>query len=148
MSQKIFSPRQGIPGSAVGFKSMDDVHSFNNSTIRRKGFVIRTGTGNNLVPIQLPGTSKFLLGLLLLDTSGDGFNVCNLVINNDSRIEQVSTSSLCRVLPSTTGPAVASVNAYDEEYFPVPTPLSGNDTITLELVVRTAGEVYITIYYI
>lgn len=147
MSKEIFSRRQNIPGSAVGFQNMNQVHSFNNEAMRRKGFFIRTGTGNNLIPIQLPGTAKFLIGLVLLDSTGDIANLCNLVINNDTRIEQVSTSSLSRVLPFFGG-GQASTNAYAEEYFPVLAPLSGNDTITLELVVRTAGETAITFYYI
>jgi len=142
------APGTTIPGAGIGVRSMDDVHRFNNEQIRRKGFSLRGGVGANLLDIKLPGSARFLCGLLVFDTTGDPANIMSLIINNDTRIEQVSTSSVVRVMPNFADLTVPFSNSFDEEFFPMPCLLSGNDAISMEWNLRTGGEIYVTFYYI
>lgn len=140
--------RQTVPGAAVGFDNMNQVQQFNRGAMRRKGFLLRGAQGNNVLKIELPGTAKFLLGLLIYDDSGQPLNTVNLMINNDVVIEQVSTSSLCRLYPNVADPTAALAHAFDDEFFPVYAPLSGNDSITLEMNLLVGSTNQITFYYI
>lgn len=143
------APGTTIPGASLGVTDMRQVHEFNGRQLRRKGFTVRTGQGANTLKIELPGTARLLLGLNVLDMSGDPANVCNFIINNDSRIEQTSLNSISRVVLNPVGLGMAFANALGcSEYFELLALLSGNDSITMEMTITTAAPVYVTIYYI
>jgi len=147
--KNIYANRQTVPGAALGVENMGQVHDFNLKQLRRRGFFTRTVVGQNNINIQLSGTAKLLCGILVFDDSGDPRNVLSLTINNDTRIEQVSNSSLTRIFVNgTPGPATFGVGPYCEEYFPVPALLSGNDSITVEYNAITGSNLYLTFYYI
>lgn len=142
-------PGTTIPGASVGIKNMEEVHEFNNKQIRRKGFYIATGVGNNLLDIKLPGSARYMLGFNLHDVSGGQANFCDLIINNDSRIESVPVAMLSRYIINPVGLGMAYTGALGcSEYFDCPTLLSGNDSITMEFNIATAGVIFVTFFYI
>lgn len=143
--------RVQLPGAALGVQSMKQVHEFNTQQIRRRGFFFRAAIGMNTFNIQLSGNANFLCGILIFDETGEPQNNLTLTINNDQRIEQVSCSSLCRIWERPAGlpeDHTFGINPYDEEFFPVPTLLSGQDAITLEYNCTVGTNLFVTFYYI
>jgi hypothetical protein len=150
MKRNLIMPnRQIVPGHALGVENMNEVHQFNIRQMRRKGFAQRTVVGQNNINIQLSGTAKLLCGILAYDTAMDPANNLTLTINNDERIESVSSSSLCRIWEGPAlGVEVYGLNPFDEEYFEVGALLSGNDSINVSYNAATGGDLYLTFYYI
>lgn len=131
-----------LPGD---FPTVELLQMFNNGQIRRKGFNTSFNQGANSLKISLPGSSKLFLGVNIYDTSNDPANVYSLLINGDSRIEEVSYFHLSR----TIGLAGAQSSPYTgNEFFKVFAPVSGDDSITLKWTANTAGALFLTCYYV
>lgn len=143
MRNSQFSTTPELPGD---FNTVELLQKFNNGQIRRKGFNQNIEIGSNEIKIQLPGSTKLLLGINIFDTSGDPANNASLLVNGDSRIEEVSIFHLTRVINAGGSPAVAPFTG--NEFFKVFCPLSGNDTTSLKIQCNTAGFVFICVYYV
>lgn len=135
--------RSTIPGGALGMTDAQ-MKNFNIAQKRTKGFLFAAGVGVTTPQgIQLTGTAKFLLGINVLDDSGDITNQLSLSINNDTIIEATSWVQLSNL---TNGVGFGS--SFDKEFVEYPRPLQGNDSINIAYQATTAGNVIITFYFI
>lgn len=148
MNRNQYSLRQTIPGVEMGITSMSQLHKINDKLLRRRGFFFRPGVGQNTFNIQLSGKADLLCGFLVFDESSDPQNNITITINNDVRVEQVSCSSVCRIWERPINDSTFGINPYDEEFFPLIAPLSGNDSITIEYNAVTGTNLFITFYYL
>jgi len=149
---QIYNKRVTVPGQQLGIKTMDQLHKYNNLQLYRKGFTERTSVGQNTINIQLSGTAKFLLGIMIYDTAHDPLNILTLNINNDTIIEAVSWVHLTRIFEGTTvgpGLGIYSCAPYSsDEFFRLDAPLSGNDSINVVYQATTGGILSMVFYYL
>jgi len=133
----------------MGRKGMtiQQVRSFIKKQKRMKGFEFSAPTGNSTFNIQLAGNAKLFLGLVLFGVPNlatypnwnNFFDVTSmqLTINNDIMIEQLNPNFLTQQFTN-------------EEYYYLPRPLNGQDTITMNFSNTGAlvEVVNVGIYYI
>lgn len=135
-----------FPGMQTGkMKSVDEVRDLIKKQRRVKGYKFNVAAGTTVQNLQLSGTARILLGIQLIpiaagtDTYIQGFQqIDNVVfkVNNEIVIESLHPNFLTNY-------------ANDEEFCPVPRPLSGTDEITLQFTNPGLTEVCaVAIYYI
>jgi hypothetical protein len=135
-----------FPGMQTGkMKSVDEVRDLIKKQRRVKGFTFSVPNGQSQQNLQISGTARILLGIQLLpvapgtDTYIQGFQTISNVsfkVNNEIIIESLH-------------PNFVTNYANDEEFMPIPRPLSGTDEITISFTNSGATEVCaIAIYYI
>ena len=135
-----------FPGMQTGkMKSVDDVRDLIKKQRRVKGFQFSVPNGQSQQNLQISGTARILLGIQLLpvnpgtDTFIQGFqSISNISfkVNNEIIIESLN-------------PTFVTNYSNDEEFMPIPRPLSGTDQITINFTNSGATEVCaIAIYYI
>ena len=133
-----------FPGTQTG-KSMDQVRDLIKKQRRLKGYTFNVANGQSQYDLQLSGTARILLGIQLIpiapgtDTYIQGFQSISQVsfkVNNEIIIESMHPNFLTNY-------------SNDEEYCPIPRPLSGTDQITISFTNSGATEVCaIAVYYI
>lgn len=133
-----------FPGMQTG-KSMDQVRDLIKKQRRLKGYTFNVANGQSQYNLQLSGTAKILLGIQLIpiapgtDTYIQGFQSISQVsfkVNNEIIIESMHPNFLTNY-------------SNDEEFCPIPRPLSGTDEITISFTNSGATEVCaIAVYYI
>lgn len=132
---------RNFPGQQRG-ASVSEVRDVVKKQIRIKGYNYNVPTGNTPFPIQLTGDARKFLGLMLnpIKTTFTSQLVeiasCTFKINNEIIIEDLNPNFL---------------NGWNnnQEFFPLPRPLSGTDQITIEFKNPGATEqVAIALYYI
>jgi hypothetical protein len=126
-------------------KSVDEVRDLIKKQRRVKGFTFSVPNGQSQQNLQISGTARILLGIQLLpvapgtDTYIQGFQTISNVsfkVNNEIIIESLH-------------PNFVTNYSNDEEFMPIPRPLSGTDEITISFTNSGATEVCaIAIYYI
>jgi hypothetical protein len=135
-------------GSKLGL-NVEQVRSFIKRQKRLKGFSFNVPTGSSSFNIELSGTAKIFLGLAMYarptGSEGNTFECCapftqietmQLTINNEIVIDQLD-------------PNFVSFALQDNEYYYLPRPLSGTDTITFNFVNPGVTEIArLVIYYI
>jgi hypothetical protein len=135
-----------FPGLQTGkMKSVDEVRDLIKKQRRVKGFQFSVPNGQSQQNLQISGTARILLGIQLLpvnpgtDTFIQGFqSISNISfkVNNEIIIESLN-------------PTFVTNYSNDEEFMPIPRPLSGTDQITINFTNSGATEVCaIAIYYI
>ena len=135
-----------FPGMQTGkMKSVDEVRYLIKKQRRVKGFQFSVPNGQSQQNLQISGTARILLGIQLLpvnpgtDTFIQGFqSISNISfkVNNEIIIESLN-------------PTFVTNYSNDEEFMPIPRPLSGTDQITINFTNSGATEVCaIAIYYI
>jgi hypothetical protein len=135
-----------FPGMQTGkMKSVDEVRDLIKKQRRVKGFQFSVPNGQSQQNLQISGTARILLGIQLLpvnpgtDTFIQGFqSISNISfkVNNEIIIESLN-------------PTFVTNYSNDEEFMPIPRPLSGTDQITINFTNSGATEVCaIAIYYI
>jgi len=135
-----------FPGMQTGkMKSVDEVRDLIKKQRRVKGFTFSVPNGQSQQNLQISGTARILLGIQLLpvapgtDTYIQGFQTISNVsfkVNNEIIIESLH-------------PNFVTNYSNDEEFMPIPRPLSGTDEITISFTNSGATEVCaIAIYYI
>ena len=135
-----------FPGLQTGkMKSVDEVRDLIKKQRRVKGFQFSIPNGQSQQNLQISGTARILLGIQLLpvnpgtDTFIQGFqSISNISfkVNNEIIIESLN-------------PTFVTNYSNDEEFMPIPRPLSGTDQITINFTNSGATEVCaIAIYYI
>jgi len=135
-----------FPGLQTGkMKSVDEVRDLIKKQRRVKGFQFSVPNGQSQQNLQISGTSRILLGIQLLpvnpgtDTFIQGFqSISNISfkVNNEIIIESLN-------------PTFVTNYSNDEEFMPIPRPLSGTDQITINFTNSGGTEVCaIAIYYI
>lgn len=135
-----------FPGMQTGkMKSVDEVRDLIKKQRRVKGFQFSVPNGQSQQNLQISGTARILLGIQLLpvnpgtDTFIQGFqSISNISfkVNNEIIIESLN-------------PTFVTNYSNDEEFMPIPRPLSGTDQITINFTNSGVTEVCaIAIYYI
>lgn len=135
-----------FPGMQTGkMKSVDEVRDLIKKQRRVKGFTFSVPNGQSQQNLQISGTARILLGIQLLpvapgtDTYIQGFQTISNVsfkVNNEIIIESLH-------------PNFVTNYSNDEEFMPIPRPLSGTDEITISFTNSGATEICaIAIYYI
>ena len=133
-----------FPGTQTG-KSMDQVRDLIKKQRRLKGYTFNVANGQSQYDLQLSGTARILLGIQLIpiapgtDTYIQGFQSISQIsfkVNNEIIIESMHPNFLTNY-------------SNDEEFCPIPRPLSGTDQITISFTNSGATEVCaIAVYYI
>jgi len=133
-----------FPGTQTGLK-MDQVRDLIKKQRRVKGYTFNVANGQSQQDLQLSGTARILLGIQLIpiipgnDTYIQGFQEISLVsfkVNNEIIIESLHPNFLTNY-------------SNDEEFCPIPRPLSGTDQITISFTNPGLTETCaIAIYYI
>ena len=135
-----------FPGLQTGkLKSVDAVRELIKKQRRVKGYTFQVANGQTQQNLQLSGTARILLGIQLIpinagtDTYIQGFQQINLVsfkVNNEIIIESLHPNFLTNY-------------SNDEEFCPIPRPLSGTDEITISFTNSGVTETCaIAVYYI
>jgi hypothetical protein len=135
-----------FPGLQTGkLKSVDAVRELIKKQRRVKGYTFQVVNGQTQQNLQLSGTARILLGIQLIpinagtDTYIQGFQQINLVsfkVNNEIIIESLHPNFLTNY-------------SNDEEFCPIPRPLSGTDEITISFTNSGLTETCaIAVYYI
>ena len=135
-----------FPGLQTGkLKSVDAVRELIKKQRRVKGYTFQVANGQTQQNLQLSGTARILLGIQLIpinagtDTYIQGFQEINLVsfkVNNEIIIESLHPNFLTNY-------------SNDEEFCPIPRPLSGTDEITISFTNSGVTETCaIAVYYI
>jgi hypothetical protein len=135
-----------FPGLQTGkMKNVDEVRDLIKKQRRVKGFQFSVPNGQSQQNLQISGTARILLGIQLLpvnpgtDTFIQGFqSISNISfkVNNEIIIESLN-------------PTFVTNYSNDEEFMPIPRPLSGTDQITINFTNSGNTEVCaIAIYYI
>jgi len=135
-----------FPGLQTGkMTSVDQVRDLIKKQRRVKGYSFNVPNGQSQQNLQISGTARILLGIQLLpvapgtDTYIQGFqNITNISfkVNNEIILESIH-------------PNFVTNYANDEEFMPIPRPLSGSDEVTISFTNSGATEICaIAIYYI
>jgi hypothetical protein len=135
-----------FPGLQTGkLKSVDAVRELIKKQRRVKGYTFQVANGQTQQNLQLSGTARILLGIQLIpinagtDTYIQGFQEISLVsfkVNNEIIIESLHPNFLTNY-------------SNDEEFCPIPRPLSGTDEITISFTNSGVTETCaIAVYYI
>lgn len=122
------------PGATV-----EEIRALVKKQIRVKGFAITVDTGTTPFDINLAGNAKMFMGFALgnaEDPVDQWAEQVNLMINNELIIQE-------------THPLFFSNLFMDDEYYYIPRPLSGSDSITMTFENTLASQTfYLAVYYI
>jgi len=136
----------GFPGTRMNKNiSVEEVRSFIKRQKRLKGFTFTVPTGSSSFNIDLSGTAKIFLGIAAYSRDREAVTCCQpfqqietmqLTINNEIVIDQLD-------------PNFVSFALQDNEYYYLPRPLNGTDTITFNFINPGAAENFrLVVYYI
>jgi hypothetical protein len=135
-----------FPGMQTGkMKSVDEVRDLIKKQRRVKGFQFSVPNGQSQQNLQISGTARILLGIQLLpvDPGTDTF------IQGFQRISNISFKVNNEIIIESLNPTFVTNYSNDEEFMPIPRPLSGTDQITINFTNSGATEICaIAIYYI
>ena len=128
----------GIPNSAgTTSKMIETIRKFIKQQKRARGYFYNLVDGaNNGLNVELSGTAKFMLGLALNKASIQaGQLTITLKVNNEVIFQDLDGTFL-------------SEEYTDDEYYYFPRPLSGQDSIILDIQSSGAQDVAFAWYYI
>ena len=135
-----------FPGMQTGkMKSVDEVRDLIKKQRRVKGFTFSVPNGQSQQNLQISGTARILLGIQLLPVAAG----TDTYIQGFQRISNVSFKVNNEIIIESLHPNFVTNYSNDEEFMPIPRPLSGTDEITISFINSGATEVCaIAIYYI
>lgn len=133
-----------FPGTQTG-KSMDQVRDLIKKQRRIKGYTFNVANGQSQFNLQLSGTARILLGIQLIPVAPG----TDTYIQGFQSISQVSFKVNNEIIIESMHPNFLTNYSNDEEFCPIPRPLSGTDEITISFTNSGATEVCaIAVYYI
>jgi len=129
-------------GQQLGTVSIEKIRAFIKRQKRLKGYNYSATVGTSSFDLNLSGTARLLLGIAVLPadplaTSFEQISAMQFTVNNEIVIDTLNPNFLTNKLNN-------------NEYYFIPRPLSGTDTLTLKFV-NTGGEVEginVVLYYI
>jgi hypothetical protein len=135
-----------FPGMQTGkMKSVDEVRDLIKKQRRVKGFQFSVPNGQSQQNLQISGTARILLGIQLLPVNPG----TDTFIQGFQRISNISFKVNNEIIIESLNPTFVTNYSNDEEFMPIPRPLSGTDQITISFTNSGATEVCaIAIYYI
>jgi len=135
-----------FPGMQTGkMKSVDEVRDLIKKQRRVKGFTFSVPNGQSQQNLQISGTARILLGIQLLPVAPG----TDTYIQGFQRISNVSFKVNNEIIIESLHPNFVTNYSNDEEFMPIPRPLSGTDEITISFTNSGLTEVCaIAIYYI
>jgi hypothetical protein len=135
-----------FPGMQTGkMKSVDEVRDLIKKQRRVKGFTFSVPNGQSQQNLQISGTARILLGIQLLPVAAG----TDTYIQGFQRISNVSFKVNNEIIIESLHPNFVTNYSNDEEFMPIPRPLSGTDEITISFTNSGITEVCaIAIYYI
>lgn len=142
-SQGLNAPQ--FPGQQVKGLSIEQIRTLIKKQNRIKGYAWSVGTGTNSFNIQLSGTARILLGLVLIPREIN----TQVAIRGFQHITGVSLSINNELVIESLDPNFLGNFFNTDEYYYLPRPLSGTDQITITFTNPGATElVSMGIYYI
>jgi hypothetical protein len=133
-----------FPGMQTG-ASIDQVRDYIKQQRRVKGYVFNVTSGQTQQNLQLSGTARHLLGILLIPIQPGTDNF----IRGFQRITEIGFKVNNEIILETLNPTFLTNFANDNEYISIPRPLSGTDQITISFNNPGATETCaIALYYI
>jgi hypothetical protein len=135
-----------FPGMQTGkMKSVDEVRDLIKKQRRVKGFQFSVPNGQSQQNLQISGTARILLGIQLLPVNAG----TDTFIQGFQRISNISFKVNNEIIIESLNPTFVTNYSNDEEFMPIPRPLSGTDQITINFTNSGATEICaIAIYYI
>ena len=133
-----------------GVPSIESIRKLISRQKKIKGYTFEVPTGNSQFNIELPGIARVFLGLVMYGANRpepDDVKLCcetfvnidsmQFIINNELIIDQLD-------------PNFISFGLMDTEYYFIPRPLSGQDTITITFTNNGAlsETTKLAVYYI
>ena len=133
-----------FPGTQTGLK-MDQVRDLIKKQRRVKGYTFSVANGQSQQNLQLSGTARILLGIQLIPVNPG----TDTYIQGFQSISEVSFKVNNEIIVESLHPNFLTNYSNDEEFCPIPRPLSGTDQITISFTNSGATEVCgIAVYYI
>jgi hypothetical protein len=139
----------GFPGTRMAKNiSVEDVRSFIKRQKRLKGFSFTVPTGSSSFNIDLSGTAKIFLGIAAYSRDKDGTSTTDCC-QPFQQIETVQLTINNEIVIDQLDPNFVSFALQDNEYYYLPRPLNGTDTITFNFTNPGAAENFkLVVYYI
>ena len=131
-----------FPGQQVKGLGIDQIRTLIKKQIRMKGFSFNVVTGNTTQNIQLSGTARILMGLVLVPREITGVPVTGF-----SQIGSVSFKVNNEIIIENADPNFLTTLLMNDEYYYLPRPLSGTDEITLSFTNPLVAEVCNVLFY-
>lgn len=140
MPKKFIPVRGAMPATNFKNSNQSEIQAFNKSQIYFKGFNFGLSAGaNEIANVNLGGACRRLYGITVYvqsDKTGDD-DLFSLQINQEQIIDRVLWRSFC---PTLVG------NNSGSQFFAIPRPLTGSDTVNIVWNATTAKKVYINFY--
>ncbi len=135
-----------FPGLQTGkMKSVDEVRDLIKKQRRVKGFSFNVPNGQSQQNLQISGTARILLGIQLIPVAAG----TDTYIQGFQRISNVSFKVNNEIIIESLHPNFVTNYSNDDEFMPIPRPLSGTDEITISFTNSGVTETCaIAIYYI
>jgi hypothetical protein len=134
-----------FPGQQVKGLSIENIRTLIKKQNRIKGYSWSVATGTNSFNIQLSGSARILLGLVLIPRESN----TQVAIRGFQHVTGVSLSINNELVIESLDPNFLSNFFNTDEYYYLPRPLSGTDQITITFTNPGATEaVSLGIYYI
>ncbi len=135
-----------FPGMQTGkMKSVDEVRDLIKKQRRVKGYSFNVPNGQSQQNLQISGTARILLGIQLLPVAPG----TDTYIQGFQRITNISFKVNNEIILESIHPNFVTNYANDEEFMPIPRPLSGSDEVTISFTNSGVTETCaIAIYYI
>jgi hypothetical protein len=133
-----------FPGQQFG-ASVEQVRDYIKRQRRVKGYLFNVTAGQTQQNLTLSGTAKQLLGIQLIPIKAGA----DTYIQGFQQITEIGFKVNNEIIIETLHPNFLTNYSNDEEFCPIPRPLSGSDQITINFNNPGATETCgIAIYYI
>jgi len=133
-----------FPGMQTG-ASLNQVRDYIKQQRRVKGYTFNVTSGQTQQNLQLSGTARQLLGILLIPINPGTDNF----IQGFQDITEISFKVNNEIILESLNPTFLTNFANDNEFISIPRPLSGTDQITISFNNPGATETCaIALYYI
>ncbi len=129
-------------GLQSGKLDIKDVRKLIQQSKKTRGYTFQVATGTSTFNLQLNGTARIWLGFSLLPVVRD---VGNLDLTTFPQEFNLNINNL--IICDQTHPAFYTQLLMDEEYYKIPTPLSGTDIITVTWENAGAAQDWVMIAY-
>jgi hypothetical protein len=135
-----------FPGMQTGkMTSVDQVRDLIKKQRRVKGYSFNVPNGQSQQNLQISGTARILLGIQLIPVAPG----TDTYIQGFQRITNISFKVNNEIILESIHPNFVTNYANDEEFMPIPRPLSGSDEVTISFTNSGVTETCaIAIYYI
>jgi hypothetical protein len=135
-----------FPGLQTGkMQTVDQVRDLIKKQRRVKGYSFNVPNGQSQQNLQISGTARILLGIQLIPVAPG----TDTYIQGFQRITNISFKVNNEIILESIHPNFVTNYANDEEFMPIPRPLSGSDEVTISFTNSGVTETCaIAIYYI